>query len=260
MIEAHRKTHPSIRAARRERTMLRVVAGDGVVPLHDLRIDGRDQQVVTVLGRGSLADVLAQLGPIPEAAARGTGARIARTLARLHADGVVHGDIKPANVVFAPDGDLWLIDFDAAGADGSSRCRGTRERLPRTHTRALLTDDDVLALAIMVVECATAVVLDPSASWSDHDLERIGCSVDLAADIAFILRALPAASRVGALLHRRDNRLPRPPGGLPSADPTPTVDIVSVDIVGLDPIGEPTKPGAPTGPPGRRHSDEAGRG
>jgi serine/threonine protein kinase len=250
MTEVHRKTHPSVRTAQHERTVLRLAAGDGVVPLDDSPTVRCRDEVVTAGGRGSLADVLSEVGPIPEAAARGTGARIALTLARLHANGLVHGDIKPANVVFAPHGDLWLVDFDAADADGGARRRGTTERLHHLCGRTLRSADDVLALAIMVVECATGAILDLSTSWSDHDLERVGCSQELADDVGAILRTAPAAGEAARLLRRRDTRLPRPPRWRGSIDPTPTVDIPCTAIAGLAPFGD----AANDAPPGWPHS------
>lgn len=250
MSEPHRKTHPSLREARREQSLLRLVAGDGVVPLHHAA-GGADGGVTTVCGAGSLADLLATAGPLPEAVARGTGARITATLARLHAAGVVHGDVKPANVVFAPDGDLWLVDFDAAGMAGTERRRATPGRLPRPDDPLLRTADDVIALVVMVVECATGAVLDPSIAWTGHDLRRLGCSAELAADLAEVLRDPPAADRMGALLHRRDVRLPTPPGAATArgSDPTPTITLPTVAIAGLTPAGEsaPSTSSAPSG-------------
>ena len=239
MSEPHRKIHPSLRAARRERSLLRLVAGDGIVPLHEATGEAGGG-VATVRGAGSLADLLATAGPLPEALARGAGARIAATLARLHAAGIVHGDVKPANVVFAPD-DLWLVDFDAAGMAGTPRQRATPGRLPRPDEPFLRTADDVVALVVMVAECATGFVLDPSIAWTDHDLRRLGCSAELAADLAAVLRDAPAADRVAALLHRRDVRLPSPPGPAPArgTDPTPTITLPPVAIPGLPPAGEP---------------------
>ena len=35
-------------------------------------------------------------------------------LERVHALGIVHGDIKPENIIMGADGHLWLIDFDAS--------------------------------------------------------------------------------------------------------------------------------------------------
>jgi serine/threonine protein kinase len=233
----HRKVHPSLREARHERTLLQLVQGPGVVPV----LGGSGPEVVTRSGKGSLADVLAERGTMSEALARGAGARVARAAGRLHADGIVHGDIKPSNVAFAPDGDLWLIDFDAGGATDGRRRRGTVPRL--RDLVSLRVADDMVAIAILVVECATGVAIDPTATWDIETLERIGCSPELSADIALILQRPPDATQVGAILQRRDGRLPPPPARARAVDPTPTRDIPSVAIAELSPFGDGAGPG-----------------
>ncbi|MDB5313630.1 MAG: pknH 1 [Gemmataceae bacterium] len=45
------------------------------------------------------------------------GARIADAVAYLHREGVVHGDLKPSNVVIGPGGAPHLIDFNLATGD-----------------------------------------------------------------------------------------------------------------------------------------------
>ncbi|MQA85580.1 MAG: protein kinase [Streptosporangiales bacterium] len=49
----------------------------------------------------------------PEQAAR-IGAQIADALTALHAEGIVHCDVKPGNVVLTGDGTAKLTDFDSA--------------------------------------------------------------------------------------------------------------------------------------------------
>src|SRR5690606_30972293 len=41
-------------------------------------------------------------------------AQVADALAYLHGQGVVHGDLKPSNVLLSPDGRALLIDFNLA--------------------------------------------------------------------------------------------------------------------------------------------------
>ncbi|WP_190138588.1 serine/threonine-protein kinase, partial [Streptomyces longispororuber] len=66
--------------------------------------------VMEYVAGGSLAD----RPPLaPERAAR-VGAQVAAALAALHAEGVVHGDVKPGNVVATPQGLAKLADFGGA--------------------------------------------------------------------------------------------------------------------------------------------------
>lgn len=40
--------------------------------------------------------------------------KLCNILEQLHAKGIVHGDIKPENIILGNDGKMWLIDFDAS--------------------------------------------------------------------------------------------------------------------------------------------------
>ncbi|HYV65679.1 MAG TPA: serine/threonine-protein kinase [Myxococcales bacterium] len=55
-------------------------------------------------------------GAIDEAEARGIARQLLQILRYLHERGIVHRDVKPANVLRRPDGTLVLVDFGAARA------------------------------------------------------------------------------------------------------------------------------------------------
>lgn len=103
----------------------------------------------------------------PEKAAR-TGAQIASALAALHANGVVHCDVKPANVVITDDGTPKLTDFDSAQRTGSSETISPDRPLSYTPDYAApevaggspVPRSDVYSLAAMLYKTVTGVPHD----------------------------------------------------------------------------------------------------
>lgn len=80
----------------------------GVLP------DGRPYMVLELCPGGSLSDRLAETGPFPVAEVRDIGVRIADALAAAHAAGVLHRDVKPANILVNRYGGVALADFGLA--------------------------------------------------------------------------------------------------------------------------------------------------
>ncbi|MEZ5165876.1 MAG: lipopolysaccharide kinase InaA family protein [Acidimicrobiales bacterium] len=237
MVEhpSFRKPVPSPAHARWERRHLRLVQGTGIVPLVD---SVEASAVVTMEGAGSLADLLAEVGRLDEAACRAVGLGVGAAIARVHSSGLVHGDVKPSNVVFAPEGGLWLVDFDAAGPAGAPRRRSSSGRA--VHGPELAFTDDVVALASTVVECATGKVVDPTVAWSTGALEQLGCPPPLAVDAADVLRGDAGLDTFVLRLGRRPARLPGPGTRRGTVDPTPTVDVPTTVIAGLAPPSSPS--------------------
>jgi hypothetical protein len=67
----------------------------------------------------TLAQVVAEHGPLPEPSLRVLGAGLAEALEAIHAAGLIHRDLKPSNVLIAHDGPR-VIDFGIARAtDGT---------------------------------------------------------------------------------------------------------------------------------------------
>jgi WD40 repeat protein len=60
---------------------------------------------------GSMADKLKKGGPLPWSEAARVGSEIARALAAVHAAGLVHRDVKPANLMVDAEGRAKLGDF-----------------------------------------------------------------------------------------------------------------------------------------------------
>jgi hypothetical protein len=72
----------------------------------------------------TLAEVLAEEGPlVPEYVAE-LGGQLASALAAAHAEGIVHRDISPGNVLVTTDGSARITDFGVAHARGEATTTG----------------------------------------------------------------------------------------------------------------------------------------
>ena len=224
-VQLFSKDCSSAEAAAREARHLQALRGCGIVPLHDVEARGLALDKAAC----SLADVLHERGPLPEGEVRAVGAAASAALARVHAAGFVHGDVKPANLLLSHSRELWLADFDAAcPADGQPLEWFSPGRLPPGAPARFAADMTALALAL--VELSTGILLDPGACWRAADLRRLGCSPALSAELSFMLGcdgSAPDARTAAEMLARLGtDSLPAPAANLRRVDPTPTVEFV----------------------------------
>ncbi|MFI9821897.1 protein kinase [Streptomyces sp. NPDC052013] len=104
------------------------VADRGVVTVYDVAVEDGRPWIVMELVRGlSLAEVLEAEGPLAPQRAAHIGAEVLAALRAAHAVGVLHRDVKPANVLIANDGRTVLTDFGIAMVEGSSALTMTGE-------------------------------------------------------------------------------------------------------------------------------------
>jgi hypothetical protein len=111
---------PDDQAAMYERTLREARAAAGlshpsVVRVYDVVTDtGRPWIVMELLTARSLADLVRDDGPLPSRALAKIGLSLLGALEAAHRAGVLHRDVKPANVLICSDGRCVLTDFGVA--------------------------------------------------------------------------------------------------------------------------------------------------
>ena len=110
---------------RREVETLGRIRSPLVAPVVDADVDGAHPYIVTRYVPGPpLDEYVAERGPLPPAELHRVASGLAEALDVIHSAGVVHRDVKPANVLLV-DGDPVLIDFGIAHITDDIRLTST---------------------------------------------------------------------------------------------------------------------------------------
>jgi eukaryotic-like serine/threonine-protein kinase len=108
------------RRATREAQVAGRLSHGNVVRIYDIvEEDGHPCIVMEFLPYKSLRDILNEEGPLPPARAAEIGLGVLGALSAAHAEGILHRDVKPANILVGPDGRVVLTDFGIARAADS---------------------------------------------------------------------------------------------------------------------------------------------
>jgi len=159
-----------------------------VVTLHDIEQVGAEAYIVMEhLPGGSLAQRL-RGEPMPRQDVVRLGDDLLRALEAVHAAGIVHRDVKPSNVLFAPDGRAKLADFGiahipgfettVAGLDqvaaGTARYMSPEQALGHAATHR----SDLYSAALTLYEALTGMpYLEPRPGESAVELQMRAASV-----------------------------------------------------------------------------------
>jgi serine/threonine protein kinase len=105
----------AIAQLRQEAFVGRCIAHRHVVSILAAHIHRPPYYVVMPLRQGMrVADYLARCGPLDVPMALWFGRQAAQALEAIHTAGYLHGNVKPANLFFSPDGHTTLVDLTCA--------------------------------------------------------------------------------------------------------------------------------------------------
>ncbi|AKZ54831.1 Serine/threonine protein kinase [Streptomyces ambofaciens ATCC 23877] len=249
------------------------VAHHNVVTVYDVATDGGRPWIVMELVRGpSLADLLEAEGPLDPRRAARIGAEVLSALRAAHGAGVLHRDVKPANVLLADDGRVVLTDFGIAMVEGDSALTMTGEVIgspeflapERALGRTPGPESDLWALGVLLY----AAVEGTSPFRQDTPLNTLRAVVDeepppptragaLAPVVRGLLRKDPAA-RLPAERAERELRLVAG-GGAPAGPGAPRAGTVPAGPYGPT-VAARTRSSASPAPPGPGTATTAGYG
>ena len=194
-----------------------------IVRVLDVLDDGEGVAIVMAFAPGgTLADLRQDRGALSAGEVVAVVAPLADALASAHRRQVLHGDVKPANVLFTSDGEPLLADFGAQRGGAGVEVTPTYAAPEVLAGRPAEPPSDVYSLAAVAVELLTGEV--PAAA-------RLDAAADGSAALVALLRAAlsaepddrPTAAQLATELRgslpAADVRLPGPARAVGAASP-----------------------------------------
>ena len=207
-----------------EARLLAGLSHANLVTVLDAGFSGDQPYLVMELVEGrNLAQLLTE-GPLDPADATAVGAQVADALAHAHGQGVVHRDVKPANVLVDDHRRVRLADFgiarlvdDVAGHTRTGTVIGTAAYLAPEQVAGepVTAAADVYSLGLVVLESLTGVRAFPG-STAESGLARLQRRPEVPSSVPHRLRELltrmtsrepdgrPTAQEVAQELRRPD--------------------------------------------------------
>ena len=256
---------------RSEARLVASLADPHVVAIYDWGVDGQAYLVTEYLGGGSLRSILSSGRTLTPSQMLMVALEACRALDHAHRQGIVHRDVKPANLLFGQDARLRIADFGLADAltgtvsrelFGGGGVIGTaRYASPeQAQGRPLDGRSDVYALALCMVEGVTGHLPFVADTIAETLAARVGRDVPIPDALGPLVPVVasagtaevenrPTAREMGRLLLDVAGRMSRP-------EPLP---LVGPGEVGAAPMPGEAEHGAPSvfvdpGPDTRAHS------
>jgi len=202
---------------REARTAARL-AHPNIVAVHDVGVDGSSRYLVMELIEGPTVAAMLADGPLPVAQTVAIAVQVCDGLAAAHEAGIIHRDIKSANLMLAPAGVVKICDFGIARA-----LKGA-------------TDTSLTGAAFAM---GSSKYMAPEQAYGDHvdaraDLYALGCTMYamLTGDTPF------SGENAMAVLHQH---LTQPPAPLHEhrADVPRVLEDLVAQLLAKDPAARP---------------------
>jgi serine/threonine-protein kinase len=136
------------------------LAHPNIVTIHDVGEDqGRTFLVMQLVEGQALDRILRTRRPLPLAEALTIGEQVASALDYAHRHGIIHRDVKPANILLSPEGSVKVTDFGIARITGAETTQagqtlGTPSYMSPEQVQGLTLDgrSDIFSLGTVLYE------------------------------------------------------------------------------------------------------------
>ena len=121
VLDFEAASHPErLRLFEQEARAASAIEHPAIVAIHDVGHDGEVPYVVMELVEGETLQQRLLRGRLPQRKALDLAIQLGHGLAAAHARGILHNDLKPANVIVTRDGRVKILDFGLAGLRGGA--------------------------------------------------------------------------------------------------------------------------------------------
>jgi len=164
---------------KQEIRLARKIAHRNVVRTYDLgEQNGMYYLTMEYVEGTSLKQLIASRGKLPVPVALTVGKQLCRALEVAHAEGVIHRDIKPQNIVVEPSGFLKVMDFGIARLANPPKGKGLTEAGMSVGTPDYMSPEqlsgteldqrsDLYAAGVVLFECVTGKVpFEAETTWA----------------------------------------------------------------------------------------------